>query len=85
MGEHIRIPIPAPHTGTISFWRSAAPSFGVRTWKSAMDRYAIQHGAATAIMADDSAYCVIRCGTTSSGVFRNRYPSVSVTWTKPNN
>ena len=41
--------------GTVAFWRSAAPSYGVRSWRSAMDRFAIQHGKAIAMLANDGA------------------------------
>jgi len=66
------IPINATaHTvGTVAYWRSAAKYFGVRTWKSAMDRFAVQHGKAIAILANDGARIVIREGMQRNGMFR---------------
>jgi hypothetical protein len=52
----------AATVGTVAFWRSAAPSFGVRTWHSAMNAFARQHGKAIAILADDGARIVERDG-----------------------
>lgn len=57
----IALPTFAPDTGTVAFWRSAAPSFGVRSWRSALVRFAKQHGRAIAHMADDSAH-IVTCG-----------------------
>ena len=52
----------APTVGTVKFWRSAAPSFGVRTWRSAMNRFAMQHGKAIAMLANDGALIVEKSG-----------------------
>lgn len=52
----------APTVGTVKFWRSAAPSFGVRTWRSAMNRFAMQHGKAIAMLANDAALIVEKSG-----------------------
>ena len=56
----ISLNINAPTVGTVGFWRSAAPSYGKRTWRSAMDAFALQHGKAIALLADDGAIIVER-------------------------
>lgn len=68
------------HTfGTVAYWRSAAPHYGCRTWKEAMRRFAIQHGKAIAMLADDSARIVERA-TNKSGVVVHNLPRESVHW-----
>lgn len=56
------LPMFAFNVGHVSFWRSAAPHYGVRTWQSAMARFARQHGQAICHMADDSARIVDQSG-----------------------
>lgn len=74
------IPLYAAYVGTPAFWRSAAPSFGVRTWRSAMRRFAAQHGRAVAHMADDSAEIVER---TPEGRLRDFVvPADAVRWSR---
>lgn len=46
------------HCGTVGFWRSAAKSFGARSWKGAMRAFALQHGNAIAMLGDDSALVI---------------------------
>jgi len=65
---------PINHTtfncGTVAFWRSAAPHYGVRSWRSAMDRFAVQHGKAIAMLADDGAVIVERGHMRRNGTFQ---------------
>lgn len=71
--------------GTVQFWKSAAPHYGVRTWKSAMDRFAVQHGKAVAMLADESARIVERGPMTASGkfkLFRQEMPREAVVWSR---
>lgn len=80
MTERLAIPFPAPDTGTVAYWRSAAPSYGCRAWREAMRRFARQHGQAVAMLADDSALVVTRCPVNASGVSESRWPAHCVTW-----
>jgi len=69
------------HTfGTVSFWRSAAPHYGCRTWKEAMRRFAIQHGKAIAMLVNDSARIVERDESRKAGVVVHDLPAESVRW-----
>lgn len=70
------LPTLAHDTGTVAFWRSAAPSYGVRSWRSAMVRFAKQHGRAIAHMADDTAH-VVACDPDG----RITQERISVRWT----
>jgi hypothetical protein len=63
---------------TVQGWRTAAPSFGVRTWKSAMDRFAMQHGKAIAMLANDGARIVER--DASGRLVHHELPAGSVYW-----
>lgn len=54
------LPLFAFNVGHVQFWRSAARPFGARTWRGAMERFALQHGRAIAHLADDSALIVER-------------------------
>ncbi len=54
----IPLNVNAATVGTVAYWRSSAPYFGVRTWRSAMDAFARQHGKAIALLADDGARIV---------------------------
>lgn len=74
------IPLHAAYVGTPIFWRSAAPSFGVRTWRSAMDRFAAQHGRAVAHLCDDSAEIVER--THEGRLRRSVVPAGAVHWSR---
>lgn len=68
------------HTfGTVAFWRSAAPQYGCRSWKEAMRRFAIQHGKAIAILANDGARIVERAAN-KTGVVVHTLPPESVSW-----
>ncbi len=40
---------------TVPGWKSAAPYFGARSWRGAMERFARQHGKAIAHLANDGA------------------------------
>lgn len=60
MDDLIRLPFPDAHTGTVGYWRSTQRAFGVRTWRSAFHRFALQHGRAVAMLADDSAIIATR-------------------------
>lgn len=66
--------------GTVAFWRSAAPHYGCRAWKEAMRRFAIQHGKAIAILADDGARIVERADTRKAGVIVHTLPAENVRW-----
>jgi len=69
------------HTfGTVAFWRSAAPHYGCRNWREAMRRFAIQHGKAICMMADDSARIVERDSSLKAGVRVHRLPAENVHW-----
>lgn len=65
--------------GTVPFWRSVAPHYGVRTWKSAMRRFAMQHGQAIAMLADDSAMIVDRW---CSKLVTKTIPADQVQWVR---
>lgn len=54
------LPMFAHYVGTPAFWRSAAPSFGARSWRGAMERFALQHGRAAAHLCNDGAEIVER-------------------------
>lgn len=58
------------YTGTVAFWRSVAPHYGVRSWRSAMNRFAVQHGKAIAMLADDGAVIVERGHMRRNGTFQ---------------
>ena len=66
------------HVGTVHFWRTAAPHFGVRKWYSAQDRFALRHGRATAILANDGARVVTRLP--DGKLSRRTYPPEKVHW-----
>jgi hypothetical protein len=68
------------HTfGTVAFWKSAAPHYGVRTWRSAAKRFAQQHGKAIVMHADDSATIMER--DSEQGTIRqHRLPKENVRW-----
>lgn len=69
--------------GTVAYWRSAAPHYSCRSWKSAMDRFAVQHGKAIAMLADDGARIVERGPMQKNGTYRlMRYdlPAEAVRW-----
>lgn len=69
------------HTfGTVPYWRSAAPAFGCRTWKEAMRRFALQHGKAIAMLANDGARIVERDDSRKAGVVVHELPAESVKW-----
>jgi hypothetical protein len=69
------------HTfGTVSFWRSAAPHYGCRRWREAMRRFALQHGKAICMMADDSARIVERDESRKAGVRVHHVPADGVRW-----
>ena len=80
MTESLAIPFPARDVGTVAFWRSAAPAFNCRSWREAMRRYALQHGQAVAMLADDSALVVTRVPVNASGVSETRWPAHKVNW-----
>lgn len=80
MVESIKIPCIASDTGTVAFWRSVAPHYGVRAWRSAMRRFAMQHGQAVAHLANDSALIVTRSPVSVSGILETTYPAHRVTW-----
>lgn len=78
---------PINHTtsncGTIAFWRSVAPYNGARTWKGAMDRFAVQHGKAIAMLGNDGARIVERGPMRPNGTYqliRHDLPPESVFW-----
>ena len=71
------------NVGTVAFWRSVAPHYGVRTWKTAMDRFAVQHGTAIAILGNDGARIVERAHMQRNGTFaliRQDLPPENVRW-----
>jgi hypothetical protein len=73
--------------GTVAFWRSAAPSYGVRSWRSAMDRFAVQHGKAIAMLANDGAAIVERGPMRRNGTFqliRHEFSPSDVFWHEGN-
>lgn len=71
------------HTfGTVPFWKGAARHFGARTWKGAMDKFALQHGKAIAMLANDGARIVERV-TRPNGqqcLIRHELGADSVAW-----
>lgn len=66
--------------GTVAYWKSAAPHYGCRSWKEAMRRFAIQHGKAIAMLADDSARIVERDDKRAAGVIVHELPKENVRW-----
>jgi hypothetical protein len=83
MTERLRIPFPAPDTGTVAYWRSAAQALGRRSWRGAVDAFALEHGQAVAMLANDSALVVTRAPTAPGGLHRATWPPHLVTWTRP--
>lgn len=74
-------------TGTIAFWRSVAPYNGARTWKGAMDRFAVQHGKAIAMLGNDGARIVERGPMRRNGTFqliRHEFSPSDVFWHEGN-
>ena len=63
--------------GTVRFWRSARKAYGARTWRGAMDRFALQHGKAIAMLANDDALIVER---EDGGLTRHHLPATCVRW-----
>ena len=71
------------HVGTVAYWRSAAKHYHCRTWKSAMDRFAAQHGKAVAILGNDGARIVERAHMQRNGMYaliHHDLPPESVFW-----
>lgn len=68
--------------GTVPFWRSAAPHYNCRSWKEAMRRFAIQHGKAIAIMANDDCRFVERDDSAKAGVVVHHLSAANVRWHK---
>lgn len=66
--------------GTVPYWRSVAPYYKCRTWQEAMRRFALQHGKAIAIMANDDARIVERDEKLKSGVRIHLLSADSVRW-----
>lgn len=75
----IYLNVNAPTVGTVAFWRSAAPSFGVGTWRGAMNAFARQHGKAIALLANDGARIVERDG---ASLAIHTLPADAVRWHK---
>lgn len=63
---------------TVQGWKSAAPHFGARSWKSAMDRFALQHGKAIALLGNDGARIVERLD--NGRLARHEFPPESIFW-----
>ena len=75
----IPLNVNAATVGTVAYWRSAAPSYGVRSWRSAMEAFARQHGKAIALLADDGARIVERDG---DRLTTHTLPAEAVRWHK---
>ena len=63
--------------GTVGFWQSARKDYGVRTWKSAMNRFALQHGKAIALLGNDDAI-IVECQ--EDGLVHHHLPAACVRW-----
>lgn len=74
------LPIHAAHVGTPAFWRSAAASFGARSWRGAMERFAAQHGRAIAHLCDDGALIIER--DADGRIRRSTLPPEAVRWSR---
>ncbi len=59
---------------TVNEWKGMAKRYRVRTWRSAMERYAREHGKAIAMLSDDSALFV------DQSAKRVHVPADSVAW-----
>lgn len=68
------------HVGTVAYWRSAAPHYGCRSWKEAMRRFALQHGKAIAILANDDCRFVERDESARLGVVAHHIPADRIRW-----
>lgn len=66
--------------GTVAFWRSVAPHYGCRSWRTAMARFAAQHGKAIAMLADDSALFAFRDPGKANGTRFESVPAADVKW-----
>lgn len=66
--------------GTVGYWRSAAPHYGARTWRGAMKRFALQHGKAVAMLADDGALVMERDPRNPERLFTFSLCPDSVRW-----
>lgn len=66
--------------GTVAFWRSCAPHYGVRKWRSAMERFALQHGKAIAHLGNDGAIIIERDPIEQSKLTTYRMKPEEVTW-----
>lgn len=78
--ERASLPLFAFNVGAVQFWRSAARPYGARSWRGAMERFALQHGRAIAHLADDSALVVERLP--GGRLQRSTIAADSVCWTR---
>ncbi|WP_066112597.1 MULTISPECIES: hypothetical protein [unclassified Blastomonas] len=73
----------ASTVNTVQGWRAMRRHYAARSWRGAMERYAIHHGKAIAIMADDSALIIERGAMQRNGMFRlvrHQIPADRVRW-----
>ena len=70
----------APHVGQVSYFKSAAPHYGCRSWREAMRRYCVQHGKAIAHLANDGALIMERDQTRAGGVVIHKMRPDEVIW-----
>ena len=74
------LPLFGYDVGTVALWRSVAPSYGVRSWRSAMLRFADQHGRAVAHLGNDGAEILERA---ADGLLqRTALPPQTVRWAR---
>jgi hypothetical protein len=69
--------------GTVQFWKSAAPYYRARSWKGAMRGFALQHGKAIAMLANDGAIIIERGAMRANGTYpliRHELAPDSVAW-----
>lgn len=73
----------ASTVNTVQGWRAMRRHYAARSWRGAMERYAVHHGKAIAIMADDSALIIERGAMARNGLFRltrHHLPADCVRW-----
>lgn len=68
---------------TVREWIAFAPSLGARSWQGAMRRFALEHGKAIAMLADDSALFMERDADSLTGTRTTVLASENVQWVGP--